>query len=200
MNQRSGVHIAIENNTKIPSLVSKGLSVMPGTETNIALTSKKIRRLRQPYKSNCTDVFDAERVSNLTGKRFHYSSTICKGMCYASIFLEVCGCVHPSFIEGFSLKRWASLAVANVKICNVTERSEDYVCASTTGFRTVSEENVCDCNPECYEGKYRVTLLLILNACSHNKTRYILHFTVQFLSSRFKYQPVNGLRTDIGLS
>ena len=35
INKRSGAHIAIENNTKIPSIVSKGLSVMPGAEANI---------------------------------------------------------------------------------------------------------------------------------------------------------------------
>ena len=164
INQRSGVHIVIENNTKIPSLVSKGLSVMPGTETNIALTSKRIRRLRQPYKSNCTDEFDAKRVSILTGNGFSYSSTICKGMCCASIFLEVCGCVHPSLIEGVLLERWVGVSAARVRICDVKEGSEDYVCASTIGFRKVSEENLCDCNPECDEGKYRVTFLLILNA------------------------------------
>ena len=157
INQRSGVHIVIDSNTKIPSIVSKGLSVMPGAETNIGLTSKKIRRLRQPFNSNCTDNFDGERVNNITGNWFRYSSTICKGMCYASIFLEVCGCVHPSFIEGFLLEGWASVAAANVRICDVTERSEDFVCAITSGFRKVSEENVCDCNPECYEEKYKVT-------------------------------------------
>ena len=165
INQRSGAHIVIENNTKIPSIVSRGLSVMPGTETNIGLTSKKIRRLRQPFKSNCTDEFDAERVSNITGNWYRYSSTICKGMCYGSIFFEVCGCVHPSFIEGVLLERWASLAAERVRICNVIEGSDDYVCSNTTGFRKVGEENVCDCNPECYEGKYRVRFLIILNTC-----------------------------------
>ena len=164
INQRSGAHIVIENNTKIPSIVSKGLSVMPGTETNIGLTSKKIRRLRKPYKSNCTDEFDSERVSNISGNGYRYSTTICKGMCYGSIFLEYCGCVHPSFIEGVLLEKWDSLADhVQIRICNVREGSDDYVCSNTTGFRKVREENVCDCNPECYEGKYRVKFLLMLN-------------------------------------
>ena len=166
INQRSGVHIVIENNTKIPSLVSKGLSVMPGTETNIGLTLKKVQRLRNPYKSNCTNNFDAERISNITGNWFRYSSTICKGMCFGSIFVEVCGCVHPSLIEGISLERWMGVAAAKVRICNVTEGSEDYVCAGTNVLNKVIEENICDCKPECYEGKYRVTFLFILNACS----------------------------------
>ena len=159
INKRSGAHIVIENNTKIPSIVSKGLSLMPGTETNVGLTSKKIQRLQQPFKSNCTNEFEAERVNNITGNWYRYSSTICKGMCYGSIFYEVCGCVHPSFIEGVSLERWASLAGDKIRICSVREGSEDFVCSNTTGFRKVSEENVCDCNPECYEGKYRVKFL-----------------------------------------
>ena len=163
INQRSGVHIVIDSNTKIPSIVSKGLSVMPGAETNIGLTSKKIRRLRQPFKSNCTDAFNAERVRNFTGNGFRYSSTICKGMCYGSIFLEVCGCVHPTFIEGLLLMQWNDLGTTKIRICNITEGSKDIVCSNTTGFPTVSKENVCDCNPECHEGKYRVTFLLILN-------------------------------------
>ena len=161
INKRSGAHIVIENNTKIPSIVSKGLSLMPGTETNVGLTSKKIQRLRQPFKSNCTNEFEAVRVNNITGNWYRYSSTICKGMCYGSIFFEVCGCVHPSFIEGVLLERWASLAGDKIRICNVREGSDDYVCSNTTGFRKVSEENVCDCNPECYEGNYRVKFKII---------------------------------------
>ena len=163
INQRSGAHIVIENNTKIPSIVSKGLSVMPGAETNIGVTSKKIQRLKRPYKSNCTNNFDAESVLSITGNRSRYSSTICKGMCYARIFIEYCRCVHPSLVEGIELKQWMRVAATGVvRICNVTEGSADYTCANQM-MPKVAEDNVCGCNPECHEGKYRVGFLLLPN-------------------------------------
>ena len=168
INQRSGAHIVIENNTKIPSIASKGLSVMPGTETNIGVTSKTIRRLGRPYKSNCTNNFDAERVRSITGNRFRYSSKICKGMCYARIFLEYCRCVHPSLVEGIELERWMRIVTTNgVRICNVTKGSADYTCLHQM-MPKVAEGNVCDCNPECYEGKYRVGFLLMPNIFKGN--------------------------------
>ena len=156
INKRSGAHIAIENNTKIPSIVSKGLSVMPGTEANIGLTSKKILRLSTPYKSNCTNHFDSERVKNDTGNRFSYSSKICKGMCYGTAILDLCECLLPSLVEGFSIKRWFGLAYEVAKVCNITEGSKDFNCISTKVQDRVDEDNVCGCNPECYEGKYQV--------------------------------------------
>ena len=142
---------------------------MPGTETNIGVTSKTIRRLGRPYKSNCTNNFDAERVRSITGNRFRYSSKICKGMCYARIFLEYCRCVHPSLIEGIELEQWMRVvATGVVRICNVTEGSADYTCANQM-MPKVAEDNVCGCNPECHEGKYRVRFLLLQNTFQNAK-------------------------------
>ena len=161
INKRSGAHIVIENNTKIPSIVSKGISVMPGTEANIGLTSNKISRLTRPWKSNCTNYFDEDRVKSLTGNRFSYSSTICKGICFGVTIQEICKCLLPAMVEGFSIKHWFNLGHESARICNVTEGSMDYSCMFTRLDDKIKEDNVCGCNPECNEGKYRVDFLLI---------------------------------------
>ena len=50
INKGTGAYIAIENNTKIPSIVSSAISVMTGTETNIGLQTRRLLRLPTPYK------------------------------------------------------------------------------------------------------------------------------------------------------
>ena len=60
---------------------------------------------------------------------------------------------------GFSIKHWFNLGHENARICDVKEGSEDYTCMFTKLNDKIKEDNVCGCNPECNEGKYRVDFL-----------------------------------------
>ena len=158
INERSGVHIAIEHNKKTPSIVSKGISVMPGTETNIGLHKSQILRLSEPYKSNCTLKYLDETVHFMAGSRSFYSSKICKGLCFISTFWKACGCIHPSLVEGYLIEVWFKRVSGHVRACNVTQGSDDYLCIMTRGEEKEYnlEGVICSCGPECIEDRYKV--------------------------------------------
>ena len=54
MTASKGAWIIVENNTKPPNIVSEGMPLRIGTETNIALSTEVLERLKHPYQSNCT--------------------------------------------------------------------------------------------------------------------------------------------------
>ena len=160
INQRSGIHLVVEDNTKNPSIVSKGISVMPGTETNIGLQGKELMRLASPFKSNCTTEYKNKRVKEIIGSDFAYSSKVCKGICYASKFYGACSCVYPPVFEGFVIENWFRVfAQKKIRVCNVTQGSEDQLClisnAGTEGNDT--DGTGCGCNPECRDRRYGVS-------------------------------------------
>jgi hypothetical protein len=156
INQRSGVHIAIEQNKKTPSIVSKGISARPGTETNIGLQKSRILRLPEPYKSNCTNKYHDERIINMIRTESAYSSKICKGLCFAATFWEACGCMHPSLVEGFLIEVWFEKISGQIKACNVTLGSDDLTCIIRLGHESIRDSNICSCGSECAEDRYRV--------------------------------------------
>ena len=153
INERSGVFLAIEDNKKHPSIVSKVVSVMPGTETNIALQGKEIKRMRSPFESNCTNEYKDKRIKDVFGSNFAYSTKICTGTCYALKFYDACGCIFTPVIEGPMIEAWFRYFAKGTRICNVTQGSEDYVCF---GYIKVSNQTECGCNPECSKIRYGV--------------------------------------------
>ena len=160
INQRTGVHIVIENTTKTPSIVSKGISVMPGMETNIGLQTTKILRLKEPFKSNCTDDYLDGNMKTIQGLTFAYSSRNCKGMCYVLKTYDSCKCIHPMLVEGFKIEDYFGRGpLVKIRICNITEDSNDSKCIGTLALDDIGDANICDCNSECVEGKYKVTNL-----------------------------------------
>lgn len=159
INQRSGVHIVIENNTKTPSIVSKGISVMPGTETNIGLQTTKILRLSTPFKSNCTNSYLYEPLKAIKSSDFAYSAKNCKGMCYVIKIYKGCKCVHPTLVEGMKIEDFFGSFQGSYRTCNITEDSNDNKCLLSLPADTWENDNPCDCNPECTEGRYKVSHL-----------------------------------------
>ena len=157
-NERSGVHIAIEQNKKTPSIVSEGISAMPGTETNIGLQKSRILRLSDPYKSNCTRKYYDENIINITRTGSAYSSKICKGLCFGSMFYEACGCLYPTLIEGYLIEVWFEKIYGRIRACNVSQSSEDFLCIMAHGEKNqnTKDKNLCSCSSECAEDRYRV--------------------------------------------
>ena len=153
INERSGVFLAIEDNKKHPSIVSKVVSVMPGTETNIALQGKEIERMRSPFESNCTAEYKEKRIKDIFGSDYAYSSKTCTGTCYAFKFYDACGCVFTPIIEGAMIESWFQFFAKGNRICNLTPGSEDHVCFSNI---KLSNQTQCGCNPECSNIRYGV--------------------------------------------
>ena len=97
INQRSGVHIVIDSNTKIPSIVSKGLSVMPGAETNIGLTSEKFEDYDNPSTATAQTILMVKEliISRETG--FAILPKFAKECAMLQFFLKFADvCIHHS--------------------------------------------------------------------------------------------------------
>ena len=163
INEKYGAHIVIEHNKKNPSM-SKGIDVMPGTETNIGLQKHVIKRLSKPYRSNCTNEYLEKNVKNYVDQGFQYSSKICKGLCFAYLLEQQCHCVHPSLLEGFGIETWFA-NLSQITPCNVSFHSKDVLCmtnvdSSVRGDVGENWDQPCECNPECIEISYEVKLLV----------------------------------------
>ena len=172
INQGSGVHVVIENDTKIPSIVSKGISVVPGAETHIGLQTTKILRLEAPFKSNCTRRYLDETLKQILGE-VEYSSKNCKGMCYVIKFYEGCNCIHPVLFEGLKIEvYYDNLGVGQKKVCNITLGSNDMNCMTALLTEMIEDPYPCDCNPECVEGRYRVRNLQNITKLIFQNTMY----------------------------
>ena len=154
INKGSGAYIVIENGTKIPSIVSSAISVMPGAETNIGLQTRRLLRLPKPFKSNCTSHYGDESVLGMIGSEFAYSSKTCKGLCYALKFYNGCKCVYPSMIEGFKIEQFFETLSKQGRMCNIRGGSDDQQCIWNLAFAELNK--TCSCSPECVESKYRV--------------------------------------------
>ena len=53
LTKANGIHVVIEDRDKSPSILSSGISVQPGAETNIGLKKTTISRLEAPFASDC---------------------------------------------------------------------------------------------------------------------------------------------------
>ena len=61
MTVEQGAKIVIEDNTKPPSIVSEGIPVRSGTSANIGITLERIKRLEDPFESNCTSEWPSDK-------------------------------------------------------------------------------------------------------------------------------------------
>ena len=161
INEKSGAHIVVEENKKSPSM-SRGIDAMPNTETNIGLKKHVVKRLGDPYQSNCTNDYQDKGVKQYADQGFVYSSKICKGLCFANQMYKLCNCVHPSLFEGFDIKRWFSFdGLSQIGACILSLGSEDIVCMtglqlSSSGVPGSNWDQPCECNAECTEVSYEV--------------------------------------------
>ena len=60
LTKTNGIHIVIEDTKKSPSILSNGISVKPGAETNIGLKIGTISRLEAPFARKCRTSYPHE--------------------------------------------------------------------------------------------------------------------------------------------
>lgn len=142
-----GGHIVIEGNTKLPNVVSKGISVNTATQTMIALQTVNIVRLPSPYASECVETISDPRISNLYNPRFRYSTKSCNSFCYLADLYEICKCYDAMEIEGIALVDYNRLKT-DARTCNITESSRDLYCTLDFQRRMFGNQTNCGCNPD----------------------------------------------------
>ena len=153
-----GARVVVEHNVKMPSLISNGKLVAPGTETNIEISRTHIQRLEKPYNSSCTDKYLDDRVNMYIGN-ITYSSTNCRGMCFLSKITTECGCLYPVLVEGYDVDIWFEKISENVTTCQIDQGSAHWHCINEMkDWNEMSSDEICSCRPECNEMKFKVRL------------------------------------------
>ena len=157
-NTRScGAILVVGDSAKSPRILSKGIFVTPGAETNIGLHKKIISRLPEPYDSNCTHTYLNETIGNFSGSKFEYSSQSCEALCYGIRLYDACQCIYHALVEGLHIEQWFKLTQSRMKICNITPASDDWNCIMKYPNKYFDGSSNCDCNPNCIEETYYVS-------------------------------------------
>ena len=160
LTESNGIHIVIEDNNKSPSILSNGISIRSGTETNIGLKITNISRLQSPYSSECTDTYQWEALNSMKFlKYFQYSSKNCKSWCYITIIQEACDCFDLSLMEGIVVDEFANWSkAANLTLCEQRIGSSDSDCVKDV-LNSEHQQFLtdrCKCHAECREIEYKV--------------------------------------------
>ena len=176
--ESSGIHIVIEESKKSPSILSNGISIQPGTETNIGLKLSTLSRLKSPFSSDCTDEYHWEVLRNIKFLRnFEYSSKHCKGWCYMVEINEKCNCWELSLLEGMRLRDFKDWNTNfNVTLCERRDGSSQSACVKRVLYSKDQAFLIkkCRCHAECSEVEYKVTKFRFISYLkSYINTNYL---------------------------
>ena len=160
-----GARVVVEHSVKMPSMISNGKLVSPGTETNIGVSRTHIKRLKKPFNSSCTDKYLDDRVRFFIGN-ITYSSTNCRGLCFLNKIATKCGCLYPVLVEGYDIDIWFEKVSANSTTCRITPGSADEHCIrDMSKWNELTPDEICSCHPECKEMKFKVRLKASMCCC-----------------------------------
>ncbi|XP_022108989.1 acid-sensing ion channel 4-like isoform X2 [Acanthaster planci] len=81
----AGIKVLLHPQGEFPIVKEFAFSLTPGFATSIAVRKQRVRSLRAPFKSNCTE-------SNLREFPFKYSVAACHFECLVHFVVEHCGC------------------------------------------------------------------------------------------------------------
>ena len=163
LTESNGMHIVIEDSRKSPSILSNGISIQPGTETNIGLKVTTLSRLKSPFSSECTDQYQGEEMKNINFlTSFEYSSKNCKSWCYIVVIYQKCNCWDLSLMEGVIVQefvKWSKMR--NLTPCEKRNGSSESACVRNLLYgddQSFLTER-CMCHAECKEVEYKVVIL-----------------------------------------
>ena len=162
LTESNGIHIVIEDSQKSPSILSNGISIQPGTETNIGLKVTTLSRLKSPFSSECTDQYQGAEVKEIKFLNyFKYSSKNCKSWCYIVVIHDTCKCWDLSLMEGVIVQdflKWSKLR--DMRICEKRNESSESACVRNVLYG--DDQNFlterCMCHAECKEVEYKVMI------------------------------------------
>ena len=208
LTKANGINVVIEDRDKSPSILSNGISVQPGAETNIGLKKTTISRLKAPFDSDCKSRYLMEEFKqNSFLTLFEYSSKNCKSWCYIEKILEECNCFDHTLMDGVMVEEFLNAKQKyNFTLCDTTSGSHHGSDCVNKVLFTVDQEALigdCFCGSECKETEYRVFVSLHLLQKTINlkicgllcgKGKIFLYIF------RLKYQPPAGRQMDIGPS
>ncbi|KAL4240209.1 hypothetical protein ACF0H5_001003 [Mactra antiquata] len=147
-----------------------GITLSPGTETNIGLRTVKISRLGQPH-GDCDTGSEFENAY-----RVKYSLTACYEFCRIKATIDVCSCLLPDAPDGMHF------STTVVRVCNSSSTSTDSKCVFDLSIKLNEGAYECNCREPCNEFIYTKTMsstywptddylkILLTDICSEKRT------------------------------
>ena len=178
LTKANGIHVVIEDRDKSPSILSNGISVQPGAETNIGLKKTTISRLEAPFASDCMSSYLYENFKQSSFLAlFKYSAKNCKSWCYIEKILEECSCLDHTLIEGIVVDEFLNAKQKyNFTLCDTTSGSHHGSdCVNKLLFAEDQDALIvdCFCGSECEETEYRVCFTLHLLQKHNRLLKYV---------------------------
>ena len=139
----AGVILMVHPQDVYPNPYTDGILVPLGHEAYISLRKLVFKRLKSPYKSNCTD---GKGIFLIYPGR--YTVLNCQYSCFVKYMMEECG-YHETVYQYHKPKEFAeSLKIAAKKNFSI---DEVMTCLSKITNENSSSTKSCYCPPACYE-------------------------------------------------
>ncbi|XP_045176367.2 degenerin mec-4-like [Mercenaria mercenaria] len=140
-----GIRLVLHEPGTYPLPTDEGLTLGPGTETNIGLKLVRLSRLGEPYSDCVKGLEFAKRYKK------KYSTSACYQFCRIIKTMEVCKCIPVDAPDDISLNSTA------LPVCNSTIVSEKICLLNIDiGFNNGNYE--CDCQGPCKEVVFEKTM------------------------------------------
>lgn len=147
-----GAKVILHPPDHVPLTNSQGITLSPGTHTQIALESILIKRQKPPYVSKCQSEW--KESTYLHDKSIPYSELLCQSFCTDDIFQTLCNCTISYVIE-------TNRKLSNP--CNIMEPKDNMCIELILQNRQYHVDQIfkqCqECRPQCNEQKFKVVLV-----------------------------------------
>ena len=155
MTEKQGVGLVIEEDTRLPNVVSEHIPLYPHSSTYIAMTERNILRLKSPYPSHCTSEYP-EKYKNMTKTGefdFSYSEKTCQSFCHNYYVHKYCGCYLATILE--SSLGWKQFS--NSEFCGYNFTKTNSCFNKALEIYDKDNEARCECLPECFQPIFQVS-------------------------------------------
>ncbi|XP_060598496.1 FMRFamide-activated amiloride-sensitive sodium channel-like isoform X2 [Ruditapes philippinarum] len=136
-----GIRIVFHEHGTYPLPSHEGITLSPGSETNIGLRMVRILRLPEPY-GNCSDGREFARKYQKK-----YSISACYEFCRILEIIETCNCLPAEAPDEVPLNK------TSLPVCNTTEEAVEK-CILKVNVELDNGDISCDCHPPCRETVY----------------------------------------------
>ncbi|XP_060598498.1 amiloride-sensitive sodium channel subunit alpha-like [Ruditapes philippinarum] len=182
-----GIRIVFHEPGTYPLPSHEGITLSPGTETNIGLRRVHISRLGKPH-GNC---IDGKEFKSRYNKK--YSISACYEFCRILEAIKECDCIPAEAPDEVHLNSTA------LPVCNTTDETVEK-CLLSVDIIFDSGEVACHCNGPCQETVYAKTLsstfwpnndyldILISDICKTKNTTHFWSYACSSLSYLQNYE------------
>ncbi|XP_053552801.1 amiloride-sensitive sodium channel subunit alpha-like, partial [Bombina bombina] len=177
----AGLRVLLHGQGEMPFPEDEGVNVPPGQESDIGVVKVHVKRLEEPYSSNCSS---GENIRNYYTDVYgtDYSREACKKSCAQAKMVKNCGC---------RIWEFPAPPESNVPLCNISEPSVNH-CVELYEYKLSHDQLKCHCPLQCEEEIFELTL-----SSSQWPSNVYLDSFSKHLSRRKGFQDLQSIRDNL---